>query len=233
MNATVENMKYPRTYHLPFSPGATSDDKKIPWDFDWFGQMFAGKEVVISEKLDGENSCFTHFDVYSRSHGAPTRSPWSRNLWANDGLLWKIKDFIAEDEQVFGENLFGIHSIEYDKLPAYFFIFAIKNDDRWYSWDEIEEYAKMIDVPTVPVIFRGILKDAQQLENICNQVISNPSHFGKTAEGCVIRIADSFPVYDEGQFAFPQNVAKFVRPNHVQTDTHWTNNWKKANLIIL
>ena len=28
------NTKYPRTYHLPWSPGATSDDKKL--SPDWF-----------------------------------------------------------------------------------------------------------------------------------------------------------------------------------------------------
>ena len=71
-------MKYPRTYHLPFSPGATKDDKRLSGD--WFSH-YKGKEVVITEKLDGENSCITRYDVFARSHGAPTRSPWSINLW--------------------------------------------------------------------------------------------------------------------------------------------------------
>ena len=29
---------------------------------------------------------------------------------------------------------------------------------------------------------------------------------------------------------FPYYVCKWVRPNHVQTDEHWTKNWKKAEL---
>ena len=39
------NKKYPRTYHLPFSPGTTSDDKKL--GADWF-KDYEGKEVIIS-----------------------------------------------------------------------------------------------------------------------------------------------------------------------------------------
>lgn len=64
-------MKYPRTYHLPYSPGTTNDDKKLK--DDWFDH-FKNQEIVITEKLDGENTAFTSQDVYARSHGAPTRT---------------------------------------------------------------------------------------------------------------------------------------------------------------
>ena len=30
---------------------------------------------------------------------------------------------------------------------------------------------------------------------------------------------------------FPYYVCKWVRPNHVQTNEHWTRNWKKAELM--
>ena len=45
-------MKYPRTYHLPYSPGATKDDKKL--QDGWFSS-YIGQEIVITAKLDGEN----------------------------------------------------------------------------------------------------------------------------------------------------------------------------------
>ena len=44
-------MKYPRTYHLPYSPGATNDDKKLSGN--WF-ENYKGREIVITAKLDGE-----------------------------------------------------------------------------------------------------------------------------------------------------------------------------------
>lgn len=66
------NKKYPRTYHLPFSPGTTSDDKKL--GADWF-KDYEGKEIVLTAKLDGENNAMNVQDVYARSHGAPNRHP--------------------------------------------------------------------------------------------------------------------------------------------------------------
>ena len=42
-------MKYPRTYHLPYSPGATKDDKKL--QAGWF-EYYKVKEIVITAKLD-------------------------------------------------------------------------------------------------------------------------------------------------------------------------------------
>ena len=53
-----------------------------------------------------------------------------------------------------------------------------------------------------------------------------PSIYGDTREGVVIRVTKTF----EDKY-FPYYVCKWVRPNHVQTDEHWTKHWKKAKLI--
>ena len=220
----MSTTKYPRTYHLPWSPGATSDDKKLaPGWFENNGWKDA--EIVITEKLDGENTCFTNLDVYARSHGAPTRSPWTRNLWDKDGLLWKIKDKIGEGEYYYGENLYGEHSIHYDKLPAYFFLFAGRWEDKWYSWDDVCLAAEVLKVPTVPVLWRGIVKYEEELMVMVDGFVGAPSEFGPTREGVVVRKVEEFDNDD-----FSKNVCKWVRPNHVQTDEHWTKNWKKAVL---
>lgn len=222
------NTKYPRTYHIPWSPGATSDDKKL--DAQWFyANDWAGSEIVITEKLDGENTCFTRDDVFSRSHATPTRSPWSRNLWDNDGLLWKIKDKIGEGELIYGENLYGEHSIHYDELPNYFFIFAVRSIngcDDWLDWESVQTVAEILGVPTVPVLWHGTIESEPQLRRIITEEMALPSMFGKEKEGVVVRKVNWFSNKD-----FPKNVCKWVRPNHVQTDKHWTKNWKKAELI--
>lgn len=222
-------MKYPRTYHLPFSPGATSDDKKL--QDGWF-ENYKGKEVVITEKLDGENTCMTRQNVYARSHGAPTRSPWSRNLWDNDGLFWKVKDFISPEEAVYGENLYGEHSIHYDNLKDYFHVFAVayfpedsNKQAVWYSWNDVELLSYYIGVPTVPVLWKGVFNDEVEVEAKVNELMLEPSTYGQTKEGIVMRVTNEFPILD-----FSKNVCKWVRPNHVQTDEHWTKNWKRAEL---
>ena len=70
----MENSKYPRTFHVPFSEGLQNDDRRV--DDDWFSYL-KGKELILSEKLDGENSSISRYGVFARSHAAPTRNPWS------------------------------------------------------------------------------------------------------------------------------------------------------------
>lgn len=218
-------MKYPRTYHLPWSPGATSDDKKL--QDGWF-DFYRGKEVVFTEKLDGENTAMTHYDVYARSHGASTRSPWTRNLWdTSNGLYWKIKSLIGQNETIYGENLYGVHSIEYDYLDDYWYMFAANDCDVWYGWDDVVEFAKILNVPHVPVLHRCVLHQEVQVKEIIDELMTNSSYYGFCGkEGIVMRVVDSFRLTE-----FPHYVCKYVREGHVQTDEHWTKNWKKAELI--
>ena len=218
-------MKYPRTYHLPWSPGTTSDDRK--YHEGWFDN-YKNKEVIITEKMDGEGIHFTHYDVFARSDGAPTRSPWSRNLWDKDGLFWQIKDKISENEQIFGENLYGEHSIHYNKLTDYFLIFGACDieKDIFYSWDDVKLSAEILHLNHVPELWRGILKSEEQLLSLINTFMHQPSTYGDEKEGVVIRLTDEFSFDD-----FSKYVCKWVRPNHIQTDEHWTKNWKRAKLI--
>lgn len=57
-------VKYPRTYHLPYSPSKTDDDKTLSSDAH-FADM---EEVVVTIKMDGEN-CTVYNDgsIHARS----------------------------------------------------------------------------------------------------------------------------------------------------------------------
>ncbi len=64
----MANEKYPRMPHLPWSPGATRDDQRLE-DVE----HFLGREIVVTEKIDGANLCLTRGDVFARTHsGRPT-----------------------------------------------------------------------------------------------------------------------------------------------------------------
>ncbi len=67
--------KYNRTMHLPFSPGSTSDDR-IADSVD----SLLGRDLIISEKLDGENCGMNNDGVFARSHATFTTSTWSREV---------------------------------------------------------------------------------------------------------------------------------------------------------
>ncbi len=51
--------------------------------------------------------------------------------------------------------MFGVHSLEYDGLDSYLYLFAgLEHGSQWMAWDRLEELAGEISVPTVPVVAR-------------------------------------------------------------------------------
>jgi len=139
----MDSRKYGRTYHFPFSPGTTSDDRI---NTNYWQDIQQLKTIVHTEKLDGENNCMNKYGVFARSHAAPTTSPWTRDIRTKWALL--KNDF--GDLELFGENLYAIHSIEYRKLEHYYFVFAVRYHDQWLAWEEVKFYAALFDFPTVP-----------------------------------------------------------------------------------
>lgn len=210
-------MKYPRTYHLDFSQGATNDDR-ISDSVD----SLMGIDVVITEKLDGENNSITKDGVYARSHATFTTSPWTREVRQLQSLIGR---YLSDCVYLFGEGMEGVHSIPYTNLTSYFYLFGVRDGDINLSWKEVEEYSYLLDIPTVPVLFRGKINTYNELKEIVNGLVSQPSSLGGEREGIVIRNANSFHSDD-----FSINVMKWVRKGHVQTDEHWTRNWVKAKL---
>ena len=94
----VKYYKYPRTYHLPWSPGINDDDKVISNI-----NIFRDHEVVITEKLDGENSSLYSDYIHARSIDG--RHHWSRDWVKNfhSKICWEI----PQGFRVCGENLYA------------------------------------------------------------------------------------------------------------------------------
>ncbi|MFD1142690.1 RNA ligase family protein [Larkinella insperata] len=224
----VISQKYGRTYHYPFSPGTTSDNR---FNHHYQEDLRRIPVLVHTEKLDGENNCLSRYGVFARSHAAPTQSPWTRHLRDR----WEMIRRDLGTLEVFGENLYAIHSIEYRRLEHHFFVFAIRERDRWLSWEETRFYAHLLDFPVVPELQMAYPPfDAERVESQVEEWASQASRFDScdgrtgqpcTMEGVVSRNATEYPVA-----AFKQNVFKYVRAGHVQTDAHWTRNWKRAPL---
>jgi hypothetical protein len=137
--------KYGRTYHYPFSPGATSDDRI---QHEYWKHVQGMKAIIHTEKLDGENNCLNRYGVFARSHAAPATTPWTTTLRQR----WQSMKHDLGDLELFGENLCAIHSIEYKRLEHHYFVFAVRYLDTWLSWDEVAFYAAAFDLPTVPLL---------------------------------------------------------------------------------
>ena len=206
--------KYPRTFHLPWSEGATSDDKILTST-----DHFKGKRVVVTEKMDGENCTLGQNYTHARSTDSSSHS--SRD-WVKS-FASQFQQDIPDGWRLCGENLYAKHSIFYEELPSYFLLFSIwDHRNVCLSWDETVEYASMLGVSTVPVLYDGIWD-----EDKISRLFDGRSKHGGKGEGYVVRSASEFS-YSE----FSKNIAKFVRANHVQTDAHWMQQKIVPNKIV-
>lgn len=224
--------KYGRTMHFDFSPGTTSDDSI---NTHWRKQVKMFHKIVHTEKLDGENSCLSQYGVFARSHAAPTLHPWANHLKIKQSIIQQ--DLKSMELEIFGENLYALHSIIYPKLDAHFYVFGVRILDKWLSWEETKWWAEFFDFQVVPEL--GI-QDTTQPELIKTRVLelaSEPSIFGSqqnnttplidcTREGLVSRNIEEYTVEN-----FKENIFKFVRKDHVQTDVHWSKTITRARLI--
>lgn len=220
--------KYGRTFHYPFSPGTTSDDRI---NQHYWSDLQQIDEIVHTEKLDGENTCLNQYGVFARSHVAPTIHPWAAYLRQR----WQSIRHDLGALEFFGENLYAIHSIEYLHLEQHFYVFAIREGKQWLSWEEVKFYAAMLDFPVVPELAFTAAEEEEAFKTQVLQLAAQESAFQSvdvatqvacSREGIVSRNTAAYPVSE-----FAQNVFKYVRKDHVKTDEHWTRNWKRAKLI--
>ncbi|MEU2156674.1 RNA ligase family protein [Streptomyces sp. NPDC019396] len=196
---------YPRTPHLPWSPGASSDDVRV---MDLRG--LRGREVVVTEKLDGENTTLYADGLHARSLDSahhPSRA------WVK-ALQGRIADRIPAGWRVCGENMFARHSLAYGELESWFYGFSVWDSEgpggRCLDWDRTVDFLRQRGIPAPPVLWRGVLdRDSERVLRALKP------DTGRT-EGYVVRSVEGFALAE-----FGQRVAKWVRTGHVQTDQHW------------
>lgn len=194
-------IKYPRTYHLPSSAGATSDDKVLNTI-----EHFIGKQVVITEKMDGENTTLYSGKYHARS--IDSRYHTSRSWVAQ--FHSSIAHNIPTNWRVCGENVYAKHSLLYTNLPSYFLGFSIWDENNvCLDWNSTLEYFTMLGITPVNTLYAGVF-DNSVVDTLVSTIDTS------ITEGFVVRLAESF-AYDD----FKMSVGKWVRANHVQTDKHW------------
>ncbi len=219
----MESKKYNRTFHLPWSKGATNDDK-IATDLS----SLINSEIIITEKMDGSNTSLEANGCFARTHSGP---PTHASFDGLKALHSQVRYRIPSNIQLFGEWCFALHSIAYSELTNYFMLFNVRDynyeEPVWASWEEVELWASEIDVPTVPLLFKGVCKSPNELMSLTDSFMIQPSKCGGIREGVVVRIASSFTDKD-----FPSCVMKCVRANHVQTSDHWKDQEIIKNKLI-
>jgi len=217
--------KYPRTYHLPRSK-CFNNDKVHPKM-----EIFNNKPVIVTEKLDGENTTMYKSAIHARAIDSQNSHHISRDrvkaVWGN------IKYAIRPGMRICGENMYATHSIKYDDLESYFYVFSIWLGNYMLHWDDmIEEINRIaqitqIKLSVVPVLYRGVYDGGKIHEfwlDYCKKL-------NRESEGYVIRI-DNEILYPSNSNFFMELV-KYVRENHIQTDEHWFKYWTPDKINYL
>jgi hypothetical protein len=192
-------VKYPRTPHLPWSPGIGHDDIALspPWDWD-------DMPVVVTEKMDGENT--TIYDDYIHARSIDSGYHISRTWIKNFAAKWQHE--LNRNMRICGENLWAAHSIHYRNLEDYFLGYSVWDGQWCLNWNETVVWLKLVGVTPVRELYRGSWRDAQTWMKTWKPQ--------EGVEGFVVRPVEEFPLN-----RFRENVFKYVRANHVTTTTHW------------
>ena len=202
--------KYPRTLHLPWSPGATSDDKMLTVKSMY--DNFYDRHVLVTEKMDGENTTMYQDYIHARSLDSnhhPSRD-WVKRYHS------ELAHNIPDRWRVCGENMFAKHSISYDNLDSYFYGFSIWDENNiCLDTETTKEWFDLLGIKHVPIITHLYTVGNGWDWHIIG-LAQEATRSGK--EGIVIRNREAFHYND-----FQKNVAKYVRANHVQTNKHWAH----------
>lgn len=194
--------KYPSTPHLPLSMGVHRDDTVL------LGQEnFIGKEVVVTVKMDGENT--TLYPDYLHARSLDSRHHPSRD-WVK-GFHSGIRFAIPDGYRICGENVYAQHSIRYKDLKTYFYGFSVWYEEKCLDWATTLYFFDEVGIEPVPVLYKGVF-DEKVLEKLAKEFDTEKN------EGFVVRLAEEFTRDD-----FAVSCAKWVRQNHVQTNKHWAH----------
>jgi len=203
-------IKYPRTYHLPWSPGITNDDRMMPNT-----KALESEEIIVTEKMDGENTT-----LMNHKHNPALHARSINGYQPHESRNWmkKFHSIIGSEIPLYWrlccENMYAEHSIHYEGLATYALGFAIWNDrNEILAWKDTLEWFDLLGINSVPVLYEGPWNE----DLLRNLQLGNK-------EGYVVRVTGPIK-YSE----FRYKVGKFVRTNHVQTTRHWLKGNVKPN----
>lgn len=238
-----EYAKYPSTRHLlPLYWESTRGTAEEQTGRDDTGltdvSSFTEIPLVATTKMDGSNTMLVaDADEPVRARNGREADHESFDLLKQDYWDRGVIDVLPEHLQVFGENMYAKHSIHYgcegccderNRGPAVddvFLVFGVYDTrfDLWLSWPEVESVAEKIGFSTPTTREYDPLNEIE-FRKLIGDLAEKAVDGGH--EGIVVR--SKFP-FHYGQF--PRKVGKYVRPNHVQTDEHWSHGQATENVI--
>lgn len=186
--------KFPRTPHISGS-NATDDD--IFANFS--KELIQTGQFIATEKMDGSNITINKHGAYSRNGETPS-ADW---FYPARDLYYQIGHLIDDDITIAGELLTWRKSIAYDNLPSQFMVFSVIEGNKVLSWDDVVEYAQLLDLEVVNTLAYG------SYDEVIKKSKQHVQQQGNKMEGFVLRDQVAFEVTD-----YAEHVAKWVGEWH-------------------
>ena len=158
-----------------------------------------GKDVVITQKYDGTSTTYmfykNEFLICGRNNVllAKEAGPHYFDMATKINIEEKMKTFgknLAIQGELIGPK---IGKNRHQVLDLEFYVFNIFDIDKQYymNWQEILDIVKIMDLKTVPVVYRGIMKEellsSKALIELAEQQLYDNGQAKVLAEGIVIK----------------------------------------------
>jgi atypical dual specificity phosphatase len=203
--------EFPRIPHLPYKANAAPGDiiageEEVNELFTTLRLKVPVHEMFVEEKVDGANSAIClHEDnpiIRNRTHilnkgfhkDTPAKKQFLR-IWnwfyENKAKFERLNEACGFSAGVYGEWLYALHGIRYDKLPSYFIAYDVYDweQGRFLNTLEARYQLGVAGFDVVPLLLQGSFGIFdQQLEVLCNR----GSQYSTTdlREGVVVKVCD-------------------------------------------
>lgn len=157
---------------------------------DYINDILDG-EVEVTEKLDGSQFGFGRLDgeLFVRSKGAMLHFDAPNNMFKEAvDYIASIADKIPDNTIFHAEYLQKPHhnSLTYERIPQNnLALFSVSDStEKFYGYDEIKKWADVLEIEAVPLIFRGVIKNTNEIL----ELVGGESCLGKAQrEGVVVK----------------------------------------------
>lgn len=217
--------KYEKTYRI-----------LVP-QFDVKGKHFLSKDetkrllggkVTITEKMDGANAgIILTKDGWFRMQKRGSLVDQSEHEQFNFFKAWTQTNYekilkVPARYRLYGELMRAVHTIQYDRLPDWFLVFAIwdHKKNEYVKWSVLEELCAEWGFSTVPLIGDNVYVDRDELVDY----IPKTSNYGfEKAEGIVVW---SYRQQMRGKLVIPEFIKR------MDESDHWTHGPYRTNSVI-
>lgn len=155
---------------------------------DYIKDIFL-EEIEITEKVDGSQFVFGRVsgELYARSKGAPLYFDNPNKMFAQAlDYVSSIAHLIPDNTIFYCEYLQKPkhNTLVYGRIPKnHLMLFGVSDTTDAFK-SNLEEYASLLDIEHVPVVYRGFIKEPQEIFDL----IKNKSVLGEAdMEGIVVK----------------------------------------------